>query len=110
MLIRIMTEPRNAIYRQFAAMLRADNVALHIEPTVFRQIAELAIEYKAGARSLRGIFEEMMTDVLYAIPDTPSIRQVIIRSLFEPAAFVTDGLNAAAMEAMADPTVNTQKA
>lgn len=89
MLIRIMTEPRNAIYKQFASMLRADNVALHIEPTVFRQIAELAIEYKAGARSLRGIFEEMMTDVLYAIPDTPSIRQVIIRSLFEPAEFVT---------------------
>ncbi len=51
---------------------------------VFEQIAELAIEYKAGARSLRGIFEEMMTDVLYAIPDHPGIRQVVITSLFEP--------------------------
>jgi len=110
MLIRIMTEPRNAIYKQFAAMLRADNVQLQIEPTVFRQIAELAIEYKAGARSLRGIFEEMMTDVLYAIPDTPSIRQVVIRSLFEPAAFVTDGLNATTREATISPTVNPQKA
>ncbi|MDP3637985.1 MAG: ATP-dependent Clp protease ATP-binding subunit ClpX [Azonexus sp.] len=85
MLIRIMTEPRNAIYKQFASMLRADDVVLQIEPGVFRQIAELAIEYKAGARSLRGIFEEMMTDVLYVIPDMPSIRRVIIRSLFEPA-------------------------
>jgi ATP-dependent Clp protease ATP-binding subunit ClpX len=84
-----MTEPKNAIYRQFAAMLQADGVELQIEPEVFRQIAELAIEYKAGARSLRGIFEEMMTDVLYAIPDNPAIRQVRIRSLFEPAVITT---------------------
>ena len=89
MLIRIMTEPKNAIYKQFAAMLRADGVELQIAPDVFRQIAELAIEYKAGARSLRGIFEEMMGDVLYAVPDRPEIRQVIINSLFEPPALLT---------------------
>jgi ATP-dependent Clp protease ATP-binding subunit ClpX len=83
MLIRIMTEPRNAIYKQFSALLRADGVELQIEATVFRQISELAIEYKAGARSLRGIFEEMMTDVLYAIPDDPTIHKVVITSLFE---------------------------
>ncbi|WP_265945968.1 ATP-dependent Clp protease ATP-binding subunit ClpX [Dechloromonas sp. A34] len=85
MLIRIMTEPKNAIAKQFAAMLRSDGVELRIEAEVYHQIAELAIEYKAGARSLRGIFEEMMTDVLYAVPDNPAIRQVTIRSLFEPA-------------------------
>ncbi|MBS1158150.1 MAG: ClpX, ATPase regulatory subunit [Proteobacteria bacterium] len=84
MLVRIMTEPKNAIYKQFAAILHADNVELRVEPEVFRQIAELAIEYKAGARSLRGIFEEMMCDVLYAVPDHPEIRQVVISSLFEP--------------------------
>ena len=53
------------------------------------QIAELAAEYKAGARSLRGIFEEMMTDVLYAIPDNPAITAVHIHSLFEPAVLST---------------------
>lgn len=84
MLIRIITEPRNAIYRQFQAMLAADGVELLIEPGVFRQMAELAIEYKAGARSLRGIFEELMVDVMYVVPDHPAIRQVHIRSLFEP--------------------------
>ncbi len=88
MMIRIMTEPRNAIYRQFSAMLHADDVELHIEPVVFRQIADLAIEYKAGARSLRGIFEEMMTDILYAIPDNPAIRKVAIASLFEPPRYL----------------------
>ncbi len=89
MLIRIMTEPRNALARQFTAMLQADGVELQIDPEVLRQIAELAIEYKAGARSLRGIFEEMMTDVIYAIPDNPAIRRVTIRSLFEPAELTT---------------------
>lgn len=84
MLVRILTEPKNAIFRQFQAMLAADGVDLRISPTVFRQIAELAIEYKAGARSLRGIFEEMMTDVMYAVPDHPDIKQVQIDSLFEP--------------------------
>lgn len=85
MLVRILTEPKNAIYRQFKAMLAVDGVELVVEPTAFHQMAELAIEYKAGARSLRGIFEEMMTDVMYAVPDHPEIRRVVIRSLFEPA-------------------------
>ena len=90
MLIRILTEPKNAIYRQFRAMLAADGVDLQVDPTVFRQMAELAIEYKAGARSLRGIFEEMMTDVMYAVPDNPGIRRVVIRSLFERAEISTN--------------------
>lgn len=89
MLIRILTEPKNAIYKQFRALLASDGVDLQVDPVVFRQISELAIEYKAGARSLRGIFEELMTDIMYAVPDHPSIRQVIIRSLFEPPRFVT---------------------
>lgn len=82
MLIQIMTEPKNAIVRQFAALLRAHGVELQIAPEALQQIATLAIEYKAGARSLRGIFEEMLCDVLYAVPDNPAIRRVVIRSLF----------------------------
>src|SRR5574343_1168832 len=73
LLVRILTEPKNAIYRQFKAVLATDGVELTVEPAVFRQMAELAIEYKAGARSLRGIFEEMMNDVMYVVPDHPEI-------------------------------------
>ncbi len=87
MLVRIMTEPRQAIYRQFREILASDGVALEVAPPVFEQIADLAIEYKAGARSLRGIFEEMMTPVLYAVPDNAAIKRVAIGSLFEPARF-----------------------
>ncbi len=82
LLVRIMTEPKNAIVRQFAALLRAHGVELRIEAAALRQIAALAVEYRAGARSLRGIFEEMLRDVLYAVPDNPAIRRVTVRSLF----------------------------
>ena len=90
MMVRIMIEPKNSIYRQYREMLKGDGVELAIEPIVFDQIADLAMEYKVGARSLRGIFEELMTDVLYAIPDNPGIRKVVINSLFEPACLIAE--------------------
>jgi ATP-dependent Clp protease ATP-binding subunit ClpX len=89
MLMRILTEPKNSIHSQFAEILRADGVELSIAPAVYGQIADLAIEYKVGARSLRGIFEEMMTPVMYTVPDNPAIRRVVIDSLFDEARFET---------------------
>jgi ATP-dependent Clp protease ATP-binding subunit ClpX len=83
-----MTEPRNAIFRQFQEILHDEGVELVIAPEVFEQIADLAIEYKIGARSLRGIFAEMITPVLYAVPDRPDIRQVVFDSLFDEARLV----------------------
>ena len=87
MLVRIMTVPRNAIYRQFCEILQGEGVELTIGAEVFEQIAELAIEYKVGARSLRGIFEEMITPVLYVAPDDKRIARVSIVSLFEQPRF-----------------------
>jgi len=88
MLVRIMTEPKNSVVRQFRQILADEGVELVVEEAVFRQIAELAIEYKIGARSLRGIFEEMITPVLYIVPDDPGIERVEIASLFEEAVLV----------------------
>jgi ATP-dependent Clp protease ATP-binding subunit ClpX len=88
MLVRILTEPRNSIYHQFVEIFAAEGVALEVAPRVFEQIAELAIEYKTGARSLRGIFEELLTPVLYVVPDDPTIRGVEIHSLFSEPVFV----------------------
>jgi ATP-dependent Clp protease ATP-binding subunit ClpX len=87
MLLKIMVEPRNSIYNQFREILGSEGVELSIERRVFEQIAELAFEYKVGARSLRGIFEEMITPVLYVVPDQPEIRKVRISSLFESPIF-----------------------
>ena len=83
MLVRIMSVPKNSIYRQYQEIFKAEGVELSIGPRVFEQISELAIEYKTGARSLRGIFEELMTPILYLVPDHPEICRIEIDSLFE---------------------------
>jgi ATP-dependent Clp protease ATP-binding subunit ClpX len=87
MLIRIMTEPRNSIYAQFRELFRNEGVELTVEPLVFEQISEVAFEYKTGARSLRGIFEELITPILYVIPDQRDIEKVVITSLFTAPSF-----------------------
>ena len=87
MMMRIMTEPKNSIYAQYRQILGSAGVELVIEQLAFEQIADLAMEYKVGARSLRGIFEEMITPVLYVVPDRPEINKVVIRSLFEEPVF-----------------------
>jgi ATP-dependent Clp protease ATP-binding subunit ClpX len=88
MLARIMTEPRDSIYNQFRAIFRNEGVALTVDPVVFEQIAEMAIEYKTGARSLRGIFEELISPVLYQVPDDRTIRGVHVTSMFAEPTFV----------------------
>jgi ATP-dependent Clp protease ATP-binding subunit ClpX len=86
MLMRIMTDTRNSLYEQFRDIFREEGVELVVEPRVFEQIAELALEYKTGARSLRGIFEELITPVLYQVPDSRDIRRVVFSSLFNDPA------------------------
>jgi ATP-dependent Clp protease ATP-binding subunit ClpX len=88
MMVRIMTEPQNALYKQFRAIMQRDGVELKIAPPVFEQIAELAMEYKAGARSLRGIFEEMLMPVLYLVPDHPEVKQVAYESLYDEPRYL----------------------
>lgn len=83
MLVRIMSVPKNSIYRQYIEIFKAEGVELAISKKVFEQISEIAIEYKTGARSLRGIFEELITPILYVVPDNPDICRVEIASLFE---------------------------
>lgn len=87
-MVRIMTEPQNALYKQFQAILRSAGAELRIAPQVFEQIADLAMEYRAGARSLRGILEEMLMPVMYLVPDHPEVKQVVIDSLFEPPRYL----------------------
>lgn len=87
MLVKILTEPRNSIYNQFREIFRNEGVELDIGQKVFEQISEIAFEYKTGARSLRGIFEEMITPILYVVPDRPDVRKVVITSLFSEPTF-----------------------
>jgi ATP-dependent Clp protease ATP-binding subunit ClpX len=89
MLVKIMTEPTNCLYNQFRNIIKREGVELHIAPRVFEEIASLAVEYKVGARSLRGIFEEMIAPVMYMLPDRNDIVRVEIKSLFEDAVYQT---------------------
>ena len=91
MLVRIMTEPRNCIYNQFREIFRNEGVELSVEQRVFEEISQLAIEYKTGARSLRGLFEELITPVLYAVPDDPEVQRVEIASLLSEPTFIRAG-------------------
>jgi ATP-dependent Clp protease ATP-binding subunit ClpX len=90
MLVRIMTEPKNCIYNQFREIFKNEGVELTVGPRVFEEIADLAIEYKTGARSLRGLFEELITPVLFVVPDNPDVKKVEITSLFTAATLVRD--------------------
>jgi len=85
MLVRIMTEPKNSIYNQFREIFKDEGVELAIEPRVFEQISEIAMEYKTGARSLRGIFEELINPLLFMVPDDHTIQKIVIGSLFSDA-------------------------
>lgn len=91
MLVDILTVPRNSLYRQFKELLSGEGVALTIGPKVFEQIAEIAMEYKTGARSLRGIFEELMAPVMYTVPDHPEISRVEISSMFDQPKYFKRG-------------------
>ena len=88
MLVSIMSVPKNSIYNQYIEIFRGEGVELKIAPAVFEQISEIAIEYKTGARSLRGIFEELITPILYVVPDNPDIRRVEISSLFDDPTLI----------------------
>lgn len=88
MMVRILAEPKNSIHSQYVEIFRNEGVELVVGPKVFEQIAGLAVEYEAGARSLRGIFEELITPVLYAVPDDPGIGRVEIETLFTEPRYI----------------------
>jgi ATP-dependent Clp protease ATP-binding subunit ClpX len=75
---RIITEPRNAIVRQYQASLAYDNVKLEFTEKAIDAIADMAIKQKTGARGLRAIVEKLMTDIMFDIPSIPGAKQIII--------------------------------
>ena len=78
MYIRILTEPKNAILKQYKKLLSMDEVDLVFDESALNAIAEKALEKKTGARALRSIIEEFMLDIMYEIPKDDSIGRVTI--------------------------------
>ena len=85
-LVRVLTEPRNSLVRQYERLFEMDGVELRIDEDALHAIAAKAIERKTGARGLRGIMEEILVPVMFDVPDRDDIAQVVIRR-----GCVTDG-------------------
>ena len=77
-LVRILTEPRNAVVRQHQKMLAVDGVELEFEDEALQSIAAQAMARSTGARALRTIIEEIMLDVMFEIPSLPEVRRVLV--------------------------------
>lgn len=77
-LIRIFTEPKNSLLRQYKKLVELDNVILEFEDEALEAVVDKAIERNTGARGLRSIVEDIMRDVMYDIPSNPKIEKCII--------------------------------
>ena len=77
-LVRIMREPKNSLIRQYQELFRMDGVELEFKEVDLHAIAKKAIELHTGARGLRGIFEKMMTDIMFELPSRDDVTKCII--------------------------------
>ena len=81
-LVRILTEPKNAMTKQYQTLMKMDGVDLVFEQEALQAIADRAIERKIGARGLRSILEAVMTDFMYEVPSDNSIQRITITAPF----------------------------
>lgn len=77
-LCNILTQPKNALVKQYQEMFKMDNVKLTFEPEAITEIAKVAMKRKTGARGLRGVMEDVLHSYMYTIPDNELIKELII--------------------------------
>ncbi|NLT98735.1 MAG: ATP-dependent Clp protease ATP-binding subunit ClpX [Christensenellaceae bacterium] len=77
-LVNILTQPKNALVKQFAKLMEMDGVQLEVEDDALTEIAKLALERKTGARGLRAILESIMLDVMYEVPSRGDVKKCVV--------------------------------
>ncbi len=77
-LVRILTEPKNALVRQYQKLFELDNVSLRFTSNALKAVAAQAIERKTGARGLRNVMEKMMLDIMFHLPTMTNVRECLI--------------------------------
>ena len=77
-LVRVLTEPKNSLVRQYQKLLAMDGVRLEFEPDALRALAKTALARKTGARGLRAEMEKLMTDVMYEAPGNDKMKKVVV--------------------------------
>ena len=92
-LVRVLTEPKNALVRQYRKLFRMEGVDLSFEPEAIREIAKVALERKTGARGLRAIMEELMTELMFEVGAPTSDVPKTLSSLVVTPQIVRDQLS-----------------
>ena len=77
-LVRILTEPKNALVKQYQKLFELENVKLSFEPEALTLVARKALERKTGARGLRNVLEHTMLDIMYNLPSMPDVAECVI--------------------------------
>lgn len=77
-LVRILTEPKNSLVNQYKKLFQLDKVELEFQPEALRAIAKKTLERRTGARGLRSILEEILTDLMYNVPSDYTVEKVVI--------------------------------
>lgn len=77
-LVKIMTEPKNAIIKQYKALFEMDNVELEFEKDALESVADITLKRKTGARGLRSVLEKILNELMYVVPSDDTIKKVII--------------------------------
>lgn len=85
-MVRILTEPKNAILKQYQKLFSIDGASLKFDPEALDEVARLAIERKTGARGLRSIMEEVMIDIMYELPELNGYEVVITKDVVSGGA------------------------
>ena len=77
-LVQILTEPKNALVKQYGKLLAMEGVDLEIRPNALRAIAKRALARKTGARGLRSILEQSLIDTMFELPNTANVDKVVV--------------------------------
>ncbi len=104
-LIKVLTEPKNALVKQYKAMFGMENVELTFTKNALSAIAKKAIERKTGARGLRAIMEECLLELMYEIPDKHDVAEIVIND-----KVVTEGKKPSFIKTKEQPKVQHKKA
>ncbi len=79
-LVRILSEPKNSLVKQYQKLFELDNVVLNFEPEALEAVAKIAVDRKTGARGLRGVLEDVMMGMMFEIPSDEAISHVTINA------------------------------
>ncbi len=77
-MVKILSEPKNALLKQYTRLFQLDDVQLELTPDALRAVAEETLKRNTGARGLRSVMEELLTNLMFEVPSEPTIEKVIV--------------------------------